>query len=499
MTVAPFVLGIDQGTSGSRAVVMDQEGSVRGYAYRPLPRAYPQPGWVEQDPWAVATTVAEAMAEAVAQAGCRSSEIAACSIACQRNTDFVWDAASGRPLANAITWQDLRTLPLMAELDRWELAAERRYRLGYYPGPYSSALHLAWRMANEPAVAAAAREGTLRIGLSAAWLLTALGRPAGHCMDHSLVQALGLYDFRSRRYWPEWLERLGVPAYALPEAQPTLHPFGTLQLVDRYGRTADVPVLATIGDQQAALFGYGCHRAGEAECTHGTATFVDVFVGDHPPEQARVNVYFAWDLGDGPAYCLEADATVTGAAVRWMREGLRLFDRDEELEQLAASVPDSGGVVFVPAFTGLNVPYNDHSARGTLLGLTLGTTRGHIARAFLEALGFQVRAILETIAAETGLRVDRLYLGGGLSASDLACQVQADLLGIPTVRPGVTETTARGAALLAGLAAGLWRRLEDLPPLPGPLTVFDPRLSAEARDAAYARWQRAVARAQRWE
>ncbi|MDW8318627.1 MAG: FGGY-family carbohydrate kinase [Anaerolineae bacterium] len=499
MATSPLVLGIDQGTSGTRAVVMNADGAVLGYAYRPLARIYPQPGWVEQDPWAVVSGVAEVVGEAVALAGCRSADIAACGIACQRNTDFVWDAVTGRPLANAITWQDLRTLPLVAELDGWERAAERRYRLGYYPGPYSSALHLAWRMANEPAVAAAAQAGTLRIGLSAAWLLTALGRPAGHCMDYSLVQALGLYDFRSRRYWPEWLDRLGVPADALPSAQPTLHPFGTLRVVDRLGQAADVPVLATIGDQQAALFGYGCHRPGEAECTHGTATFVDVFVGDQPPEQALINVYFAWDLGHGPTYCLEADATVTGAAVRWMRESLRLFDHDQELDQLAASVADAGGVVFVPAFTGLNVPYNDHSARGTILGLTLGSTRGHIARAFLEALGFQVRAILETIQAETGLHIDHLYLGGGLSASDMACQIQADLLGIPTVRPAVTETTARGAALLAGLGAGLWRGLEDLPPLPGPLKVFEPRLSPEARDAAYARWQRAVERARRWD
>ena len=319
-------------------------------------------------------------------------------------------------------------------------------------------------MQNVPELREAAAEKRLRFGLSAAWLLAALGRPAGHQMDYSLVQAMGLYDFRQQRYWAEWLERLGIPPDALPEAVPTVHEFGTLRLGD-----ADIPVLATIGDQQSALFGYGCRTPGAAECTHGTASFVDVFVGETAPNQETMNVYFAWVLDGRPSYCLEADTTVTGAAIRWMRENARLFDRDDELGPLAASVPDSGGVVFVPAFTGLNVPYNDHSARGTILGLSLGSNRGHIVRAFLESLGFQVRTILETIQADTGLHVDRLFLGGGISASDEACQIQADLMGIPTVRPTMTETTARGAALLAGLGAGFWQNIDELPPLPGAL------------------------------
>lgn len=494
MTTGSYILAIDQGTSGSRAFVMDREGEVRGYAYRPLARVYPQPSWVEQDPATVAAGVAEVAAEAVRRAGCRPSDLGACGIACQRNTDFAWDAVTGQPLANAITWQDMRTAPAVDELASWERAEELRWRLGYAPGPYSSALHLAWRMRHTPELYSAAQAGRLRFGLSAAWLLTALGRPAAHQMDYSLVQAMGLYDFRNQQYWPEWLEHLGVPAAALPTAAPTVHDFGVLRVDD-----TEVPVLAMIGDQQAALFGYGCRTPGAAECTHGTATFVDVFVGDQAPGQQKINVYFAWVLRDRPTYCLEADATVTGAALRWMRENARLFAEYDELGPLAASVPDSGGVVFVPAFTGLNVPYQDHSARGAILGLSLGSTRAHIVRAFLDALGYQVRAILETIYAETGLSVDRLFLGGGVSASDVACQIQADLLGIPTVRPAFAETTARGAALLAGLGAGFWRSVDDLPPLPGPITVFEPRLSADERDAGYARWQRAVERARRWE
>jgi glycerol kinase len=313
-----------------------------------------------------------------------------------------------------------------------------------------------------------------------------------------MVQSMGLYDFRAQRYWDDWLSLLEIPAEPLPQVAPTVHPYGTLTLVGPDGTTAAVPVLAMIGNEQAALFGHHCHRAGQAECTHGTASFVDVFLGEAAPVQERLNVYFAWHLGDHPTYCLEADTTVSGAAVRWMKENARLFDRDEEVGTLAASVPDSDGVVFVPAFTGLNVPYNDRTARGTILGLTLSSTRAHIVRAFLESLGYQMRTILETITAETGLVVKQLSLGGGIAKSDEACQIQADLVGIPLIRPAFTETAARAAALLAGLGSGFWSDLTDLPPLPGEQTVFEPRLSAAQRDRSYHRWQQAVERAQGW-
>ncbi len=494
----PYVLGIDQGTSGTRALVLDREGRVHGYGYRPLARLYPRPDWVEQDPAAVTHSLREAMAQALAEAGAHPADFAACGIACQRNTDFAWDAQTGHPLANAITWQDLRTLHLLGELADWPLALEARHRLGQAPGPFSSALHLAWRFREEAAVKAAAAAGRLRLGLSAAWLLSALGRPAAHQMDYTLVQAMGLYDFRARDYWEAWLQWLGVPRAALPTPTPTINDFGVLRVTGLDGAEAAVPVLAMIGDQQGALFGYDCRRPGDAECTHGTASFVDVCLGAKAPEQAKLNVFFAWVLGTKATYCLEADMTVTGAAVRWMCESARLLEGDEELGLLAASVPDTGGVYFVPAFTGLNVPDNDSAARGTLLGLALGSTRGHIARAFLEAIGYQTRAVLEAIAAETGQRVERLSVGGGLASNDEACQIQADLAGVPVVRPAFNQMTARAAALLAGLGAGLWRNLDDLPELPAEHRLFEPRLSAERRDAGYTDWQRAVSLARSW-
>ena len=485
--MAGFVVGIDQGTSGSRALVLDHDGAVRGYGYRPLARLHPAPDRVEQDPEAVATGVRDAIAEALERAGIRPADVAACGIASQRDTDFAWDARTGDPLANAITWQDLRTIPLEAELRDWPRVAECRRRLGYWPGPWSGALHLQWRMRNDPVIRDAARGGWLRVGPSATWVLAALGGSPEPRADVSLAQSINLWDFRERDWWEPWLEYLEVPRAVLPAVSPTVADFGTLDLDG-----TRVPVRAMIADQQGALFGYDCRRAGDAEATHGTASFVNVCLGDAIPELDTIKVYLAWLLEDRPTYCLEADTTVTGAVVRWLREGARIIDRDEELGELAASVPDAGGLVFVPAFTGLNVPYDVREARGSLLGMTLGHTRAHIARAFLDSLGFQLHAILAEIHRATGVRVTELKVGGGLSASDAACAIQADWLGIPVVRSSFGETTARAAALLAGIGAGVWTGEADLPPMPGTVRRFEPRLGEDERAAGHAAWQHAV-------
>ncbi len=482
-----FVLGVDQGTSGSRALVLDAAGAVRGYGYRALARLHPAPDRVEQDPLAVAAGVREAIAEALERAGIAAGDLAACGIASQRDTDFAWDARTGAPLANAITWQDLRTIPLETELRAWPRAGECRRRLGYWPGPWSGALHLAWRMRNDPVIREAALDGRLRVGPSATWVLAALGGEPEPRSDVSLAQSINLYDFRARDWWDDWLAYLDVPRAALPVVSPTVADFGSLDLDG-----TRVPVRAMIADQQAALFGYDCRRAGDAEATHGTASFVNVCLGDVVPELDTIKVYLAWLLDDRPTYCLEADTTVTGAAVRWLREGARIIDRDDELGELAASVPDAGGLVFVPAFTGLNVPYDVREARGSLLGMTLGHTRAHIARAFLDSIGFQLHAILDEIRSATGVAVSELRVGGGLSASDAACAVQADWLGIPVVRSSFGETTARAAALLAGIGAGVWAGEADLPPMPGTVRRFEPRLGDDERAAGHAAWRRAV-------
>jgi glycerol kinase len=305
-----------------------------------------------------------------------------------------------------------------------------------------------------------------------------------------LIQKTGLWDFRHGAYWAEWIDRLQLSPIGLPQPTPTLSDYGMLHISDG-SQSAEVPVVAMIGDQQAALFGHGCRHAGHAECTHGTASFVNVVAGDTPPELDNINVYHAWSLPTH-TYCLEADTTVTGAAVRWMLQRGHWFESEAQLDALAESVTDAGGVIVVPAFTGLNVPYNDHDARATILGLALGSDRAHVARAFFESIAFQMRAILDTIRDRTGLQVTQLSVGGGLSNSNIACQLQADLLGIPVVRPAEKETTGRGVALLAGLGAGVWQSVAELPALPGGSTLFEPRLSIDQRDAGYARWQRAV-------
>ncbi|MCW5858392.1 MAG: hypothetical protein KIS63_08900, partial [Caldilineales bacterium] len=286
-----LLLGLDQGTSGTKAYLMDEAGKRLGLGYIPLTRLHPRPDWTEQDPVAVADGARQAIALALHQAGVRAHEITAIGIASQRDTDFSWDAETGRPIVDAITWQDLRTAPLVAEMERWPLAGEWRHRLGYFPGPWCAALHLAWRARNQPEWRRAVESGRARIGMSAGWLLAALGQATAHVHDYSLVQKTGLWDFRSGEYWAEWIDQLGLTPAGLPAPVPTLHPFGVLRLDG-----VEIPVTAMVGDQQAALFGHGCHHPGQAECTHGTVSFVKIVAGNQAPEIDKLNVYHAWSL-----------------------------------------------------------------------------------------------------------------------------------------------------------------------------------------------------------
>jgi glycerol kinase len=493
-----FLLGIDQGSSGSRAMLLDTDGVIRGYGYQPVARLYPRSGWVEQDPQAIAASVGIAIGIAIAEASCRADEIAACGITSQRDTVFAWDTETGQPIGNAITWQDLRTVPLVAEAAQWEFAAERRERLGQFPGAYSSAMHMAWRMRHDPAFRRAADENRLRCSLSAGWLIQSLGLLHDHALDYSLMQGMSVYDFRRRQVWDDWIAFLNIPRDALPHAVPTLHPYGEIVVEDAAGGRAAVPVLAMIADQQAALFGYDCRQPAQAACTHGTASFVNVCAGSAVPPPSRAKTYLAWELDGVPTYALEADTTVTGAVIRWMQEQMGWIAQPSELGPLALSVPDAGGVVFVPAFTGLGVPSEDRTARGTILGMTLDTTPAHLARAFLESIGYQLHDIIDAIDHDTGLRIERLHVGGGISGSDAACQIMADVLGLPIGRAYNAETSARAAALLAGMGAGSWQTADDLPPLPEPETIFEPKPDPSSRTEGYERWNRAIDRAHNW-
>jgi glycerol kinase len=492
-----YILGIDQGGSGSRAALLDRDGQVRGYGYQRIERLYPQPGWVEQDPMTLARSVRRSINAAMRAAGCGPADILACGVTSQRDTVFAWDAATLQPIGNAITWQDLRTVPLVAETDAWADADQRRLRLGQFPGAYSSAMHMAWRMRHDPAFRAAAEAERLRVSLSAGWIVRALGEPVEHSLDYSLLQGMTVFDPRRKAYWEEWITYLDLPRAALPAPRPTLSHFGALQLsLDK--QRADVPVTALIADQQAALFGYDCRNPGQAAVTHGTASFINVVAGATAPPQGICKTYLAWEVGGVPTYTLEADLTVTGAAVRWMHQ-VGLLDSSGSLGPLAASVPDSGGVVFVPAFTGLGVPTEDRTVRGSLLGMTLGTSKAHIARAFFEAIGYQMRDVIGQIEHDAGVQIRELRVGGGLAASDEGCQIQADIVGLPLIRAHDTETGVRAAALLAGLGAGLWPSMEALPPLiTNDAAVFTPRTSADQRDSGLAQWHQAVERLRNW-
>jgi glycerol kinase len=441
----------------------------------------------------MARSVREAVDEAVSRAGISPTSIVACGITSQRDTVFAWDRLSGAPIGNAITWQDLRTVPLVEEVGHWEHAGERRARLGQFPGAYCAAMHMAWRMRHDPAFRKAAERGRLSVSLAAGWIVRALGRPAEHALDYSLLQAMTVFDPRRRALWDEWVDYLHIPRAALPAARPTLHHFGDLEIGG-----AEVPVAAMIADQQAALFGYDCRARGQASATHGTASFINVVAGPVAPPQGVCKTYLAWELAGEPAYSLEADMTVTGAAVRWLTQ-MRLIRRASDLDSLAASVPDSGGVAFVPAFTGLGVPTEDRTARGSILGMTLGTTPGHLARALLESIGCQLRDILDTVDREASLTISELRTGGGLANSDLACQIQADIAGVRLVRARDTETSARAAALLAGLGAGVWASAADLPPLlDGSERVFEPQMGQAQRQSILDRWQDALPRVRGW-
>jgi glycerol kinase len=470
---------------------------VRGYGYQRIERLYPQPGWVEQDPTTLARSVRRSINAALRAANCEPDDILACGITSQRDTVFAWDAETLEPIGNAITWQDLRTVPLVAETDAWEHADQRRLRLGQFPGAYSSAMHLAWRMRHDEAFRAAAAEQRLRVSLSAGWIVRALGLPTSHALDYSLLQGMTVFDPRRKAYWEEWIAHLNLPRAALPAPLPTLSSFGELQLSLNKQR-ASIPVTALIADQQAALFGYDCRSPGQAAVTHGTASFINVVAGPSAPPQGICKTYLAWEVGSVPTYTLEADLTVTGAAVRWMHQ-VGLLDASHILGPLAASVPDSGGVIFVPAFTGLGVPTEDRTVRGSLLGMTLGTSKAHIARAFFEAIGYQMRDVIKQIEHDAGVQIRELRVGGGLAASDEGCQIQADIVGLPLIRARDTETGVRAAALLAGLGAGLWPSMEALPPLiNNDGAVFTPRTSADERETGLERWHRAVERLREW-
>ena len=488
------VIAIDAGTTGVRSFALTEDGTSAGYAYREFEQHFPRPGWVEHDALEIWAAVQATLAELVERVG---QPVAAIGITDQRETVVAWDRRTGQPRHRAIVWQDRRTAARCDELREAGRLDLVRRTTGLVLDPYFSATKAEWLL-TEGGVRA---DGDLAIGTIDAWILWNLtGGPDGgvFATEPSNASRTMLFDIEQLAWSAELLDLFGVPAAALPEVRPTSGRFGVT--VAGTGAPAGVPVSGIAGDQQAALFGQACFEPGMTKNTYGTGSFVLMHVGDRCPEPVEgLLTTVGWQLADGTrAYALEGAIFVTGAAVQWLRDGLGIISSAEEMGPLAASVDDTDGVVLVPAFAGLGSPWWDPYARGTLVGITRGTSRAHLARAVLEAMAHQTRDVVDAMSGASGHPVRELRADGGASVNDVLLQMQADLLQVPVTRPVIQETTALGAAFLAGLAEGVWSSPADVQAAWHLDATFEPATGAGLADDRHARWHRAVERSRGW-
>lgn len=491
MRAEKYVAALDLGTTGVRCVVFDQKAHFVASAYRELPITYPQPGWVEQDPNVMIRASLEVISEALSRSGVRPQEISALGITNQRETVVAWDRSTGDPLAPAIVWQDRRTALYCQELRERGLEEELREKTGLPVDPYFSATKLHWLLQRVPGLRAKAERGQALCGTVDSWVLWNLC--GVHATDATNASRTLLLDLHTLRWDEELLALFGVPETWLPEVRPSLGPFGHTR-PELLG--ASVPVTAVLGDQQAALFGQGCHASGEGKVTWGTGAFLLMNVGPKPvPSRHGLLSTVAYTTSAEVHYALEGAVFVAGAALQWLRDGLGILTDTAESEALARGLPGNDGVYFVPALTGLGAPYWDPRARGTIVGITRGTTRAHLVRAALEAIAYQTHDVVRAMEEDAGQGLSELRVDGGAAKNDFLCQFQADILGIPVVRPAVLETTALGVALAAGLTAGLW---EDLSSLRRPRRgeqCFLPQMGEVERQELLGGWAEAVDRA----
>ena len=491
--MSDYVLALDQGTTSSRAILFDRAGSISAVAQQEFPQLYPQPGWVEHEPltiWQSQLTVAQ---EALAQADADAAQLAAIGITNQRETTLLWERDSGRPLHNAIVWQDRRTAGFCDELKAEGFDQVILEHTGLVTDPYFSGTKLKWLLEHVPDARSRALRGELAFGTVDTWLIWQLTGGRLHVTDVSNASRTMLYDIHAQDWCEPILGRLDIPRALLPRVTASSEPLGES---DAGQLGAPVLLAGMAGDQQAATFGQACHSPGMAKNTYGTGCFLLLNTGETPVRSANnLLTTVAWRVGDAaPVYALEGSVFVAGAAVQWLRDELGLIASAEESAALADSVRDSGGVVVVPAFTGLGAPWWDAYARGAVLGLTRGSGRAEIVRATLESIAFQSRDVVDAMSADAGLALQELRVDGGAAANDFLMQFQADILGTPVQRPAITETTALGAAYLAGLASGFWSSSEEIAGQWRVERVFEPRMSADERESRYAAWRTAVAR-----
>jgi glycerol kinase len=489
----PYILALDQGTTSSRAIVFDRHGWARARAQQEFPQHFPRPGWVEHDPRDLWETTRRTALGALAEANLTARDLAALGLTNQRETTLLWDRRTGRPLHRAIVWQDRRTAPQCERLRRAGHEPLIRRKTGLVLDPYFSGTKLAWLLDHVPGARRRAGRGELAFGTVDTWLLWQLTGGRVHATDASNASRTLLLDLRTGDWDDALLRLLRIPREVLPEVRASSGDFGEVTSVPGL---RGVPIRGVAGDQQAALFGQACFRPGMAKNTYGTGCFLLLHTGARPiRSRHQLLTTIAWRIGGRTEYALEGSVFIGGAVVQWLRDGLGLIARSADVERLAATVPDNGGVYVVPAFAGLGAPHWDAAARGVISGLTRGSNAGHLARAALESIAYQSADLLAAMHADAGLRLRELRVDGGAAANDALMQFQSDLLRTRVVRPHTTETTALGAAYLAGLAAGFWKSRAEIAALWQADRTFRPRGGASRMRRLQEEWREAVARA----
>ncbi len=496
---AGYILAIDQGTTGSTVLIFDHDGQIKSRAYSEFTQHYPKPGWVEHDAEEIWQVTVKVIAEALRATGIQASALRAIGITNQRETVVLWDRKTGQPVANAIVWQDRRTARFCDQLKAEGLEDSVRRKTGLVLDPYFSGTKVKWLLDNVAGLRARAERGEIAFGTIDTWLVWRLTGGKAHVTDYSNASRTLLYNIQELCWDADILDRLTIPKAILPEVKASSCLYGETDPEMFFG-TRPIPVAGIAGDQQAALFGQACHRPGLAKNTYGTGSFILMNTGTKRVfSQEQLLTTIAWGIGDEPVeYALEGAIFITGAAVQWLRDGLKMIGSAAEIEALARSVPHNEGVYFVPALVGLGAPHWDPYARGLLIGLTRGSTQGHIARAVLESIAYQTRDVIEAMQRDSGITLKELRCDGGAAVNSLLMQFQADILGVPVDVPRIVDTTALGAAYLAGLSVGFWESRAELAAKWQLAHRYMPQCAEGEREKLFRRWGKAVERAKGW-
>jgi len=493
-----YIMALDQGTTSSRAVIFDQQGKIVSIAAKEFRQIYPQPGWVEHDPVEIWDSQMEAAQQALDSANLSPQQIAAIGVTNQRETTLIWDKESGQPVYNAIVWQCRRTASICSKIKKTKFAQKIRKKTGLVIDAYFSATKIRWILDHQKTIRRAAGKGELAFGTVDSWLMYNLTGKKLHITDYSNASRTMLYNIHDLSWDREILEYLHIPEQILPAVKSSSEIYGSTSPEAFWGM--EIPVAGIVGDQQGALFGQACFRKGLSKNTYGTGCFLLMNIGGKPVlSKKNLLTTIAWGIGHKIEYALEGSVFIAGAVIQWLRDGLRIIQQASESERLASSVPSNDGVYFVPAFVGLGAPYWDMYARGTILGITRGTTPAHITRAALESIAYQTRDVLECMEEDSGMGLKELRVDGGAAANEFLMQFQADILGVPVVIQETTETTALGAAYLAGLAVGFWKDQQQIAANYTVKKKYIPRMNSKKRESLYRKWKMAIERARGWE